>query len=188
MIEGGDQRLDNPTAATGADQSAECAAAAPRFEGGTTATPASSGSRSPRTPLRTWPPPTARAANCPRRRKEPVAAAPRPESAVSRETDADVWQTIPMPAAARCDFFVTNVIRVLGFLWRSNGSGSPAAPRAHSARGERRRATRDVRDEMSRGVATHATPVHHGLNEKSSRGAVWCSRMLYRRSNEPAPT
>ena len=66
-----------------------------------------------------------------------------------------------------------------------NGSGSPAAPRARSARGERRRATRQVRDEPSRDDAQDATPVHHGLPGKSARGAVRCSRVLYGPSRAP---
>jgi hypothetical protein len=54
---------------------------------------------------------------------------------------------------------------------RHNGSGSPAAPRVRSARGERRRASNSARDEPSRRVAPHATPVHRGLHLKKARAA-----------------
>ena len=37
-------------------------------------------------------------------------SAPPPESADSRETNADVMQTTPMPGAAKCVFFVVRLI------------------------------------------------------------------------------
>jgi hypothetical protein len=54
----------------------------------------------------------------------------------------------------------------LRFSCPYNVSGSPAALRVRSARGERRRATREATDEPSPGVAPDATPVHHGLHLK----------------------
>lgn len=49
---------------------------------------------------------------------------------------------------------------------RSNGSGSPAAPRVRSACGERRRSSRAARDDSNRGDAQDATPVRRGLHVK----------------------
>ena len=67
---------------------------------------------------------------------------------------------------------------------RPNGSGSPAAPRVRSGRGERRRASNGARDEPSRGVAPKpSTRSRRAACERCSRGAVRCSRVLYSRSS-----
>jgi len=51
----------------------------------------------------------------------------------------------------------------------SNGSGSPAAPRVRSARGERRRAGKNARDEPRPEITRNRTPVHHGLQLRNAR-------------------
>jgi hypothetical protein len=77
------------------------------------------------------------------------------------------------PKPTRADDFIDgSIIHSSGSLIRSRLT-VPAhlRRRARSARGERRRATREARDDSNRGDAQDATPVHHRLHVKNARAA-----------------